>query len=121
MKRDGSIMGGLVLWIVVGSVLQVAMVVAGHFAEGVRPLYPVIGVSISALAGALFGARGARGAGESAWGGALAGALCPVVGVLVSVALGQVGMVVLAIAMGSGVVTGAIGGLLGFGAVGRRG
>lgn len=121
MNASRSLKAPLLGWTGLGSVLQIAMVVTGHFVEPVAALFPVIGTGISLVVGLLFGAKGATALGNSAWGGALAGALCSVPGVAVSVGLGDVGPEVFGIAAGAGVVAGAIGGLAGFGAVGRKG
>jgi len=121
MNSNRSIKKTLLGWIGLGSVLQIAMVVTGHFVEAVAGLFPVIGTGISLLVGVLFGAKGATNYANSAWGGALAGALCSVPGVAVSVGLGDVGPEVFGIAAASGVVVGTLGGLAGFGAVGRKG
>lgn len=120
MNSARSIKAPLLRWTGLGAALQIAMVVTGHFVPQVAELFPVIGTGISLFAGVLFGARGATAFGNGAWGGALAGALCSVPGVAVSVGLGDVGPEVFGIAAASGAVTGALGGLAGFGVAGRK-
>ncbi|PZN96670.1 MAG: hypothetical protein DCF31_02435 [Alphaproteobacteria bacterium] len=77
---------------VIGTILQVAMVVAGHFLPALRdPGFAIGGMALSALAGWLY----ARTAPRSAWGpalggGAIAGGVCALIGIGVSVLLGDV-------------------------------
>jgi hypothetical protein len=104
----------------VGTILQLAMVVAGHFAPGVAKLFAVGGMSLSAVAGVLF-ARWANPAsvGAAATGGALAGGGCALIGILVSYLLGDVPAAVLGFGTASSAVTGAIGAAVARG-LGRR-
>lgn len=104
-----------------GTVLQLAMVVLGHFDARVAGLFAVLGVTISLLAGLLYGARVPHApTGRAAGGGAIAGGVCALIGILVSFAMGDVPAGVLAFGTLSSAVTGAIGGLLGKGIGGRR-
>jgi hypothetical protein len=111
---------GIVLATLLGTVLQVAMVVAGHSNPSVAALFAVGGMGFSLLAGAAypFIARGAS-AGSAAAGGAIAGALCGLIGIAISYAMGDVPASLLALGTLSSAVTGAIGGLLGRLAAGR--
>ena len=97
-----------------GTVLQVAMVLIGHTSPAVAALYAVGGMGISLLAGLAY-ARWARTAGASAaaLGGAIAGALCAFIGILVSYLLGDVPASLLALGTLSSAVTGAVGGWIG--------
>jgi xanthine/uracil permease len=99
---------------VVGTILQVAMVVVGHSNASVASLFAVGGMSISLIAGLLY-ARWARGDSASALaiGGLVAGALCALIGIFVSYMLGDVPMSLLALGTISSAVTGAIGGWIG--------
>jgi hypothetical protein len=109
---------GRALWraMLVGTVLQVAMVVGGHYVPAIKSLFAPGGMLISAAAGWMFGrlSGGARGA--SAVGGLFAGAACAFLGILESFYLGDVPATLLLLGTASSAVTGAIGGLLG----GRR-
>jgi len=111
----------LLLASLVGSLLQVAMVVAGHRSPAVSALFAVGGMSLSLLAGALYAwlarpvpMRGAL------LGGLAAGAIGAFVGILVSHLLGDVPASLLALGTSSSAVTGLIGGALGALAFGRR-
>jgi hypothetical protein len=97
-----------------GTVLQVAMVLIGHTSPAVAALYAVGGMGISLLAGLAY-ARWARTAGASsaALGGAIAGALCAFLGILVSYLLSDVPASLLALGSLSSAVTGAVGGWIG--------
>jgi hypothetical protein len=83
-----------------GTIAQIAMVVAGHFVPAVANLFAIGGMGISALAG---------------W-AALKGqpaSISAAIGIAVSVALGDVPTSLLALGTGSSAVTGLIGGLIG--------
>jgi hypothetical protein len=98
----------------VGTVLQVAMVVAGHSSPSVAGLFAVGGMGLSLLAGLIYGIldRG-TGLGRLAVGGAIAGGICALIGICVSYMLGDVPASLLVLGTISSVVTGAIGGAIG--------
>ena len=103
----------LVISTLVGTVLQVAMVVLGHGNPAIKSLFAVGGMGISFLAGALYAMLARPVAkGAAAGGGATAGALCGFLGILVSYLLGDVPASLLALGTLSSGVTGAIGGVL---------
>ena len=104
----------------VGTLLQVAMVVVGHSSPAVAQLFAVGGMGLSLLAGFLY-ARLARPAtkGSAAIGGGAAGAICAFAGILVSYLLGDVPASLLALGTLSSAVTGAIGGVIGALTLGR--
>ncbi len=104
----------LIIATLVGTVLQVLMVVLGHTNPSIAALFAVGGMGLSLLAGFLY-ARLARPAtkGAAATGGLAAGAICALLGILVSFLLGDVPASLLALGTVSSAVTGAIGGLLG--------
>jgi hypothetical protein len=104
----------------VGTLLQVAMVVAGHSSPAIKALFAVGGMGLSLVAGVLY-ARLARSAtkGSASLGGLIAGAICAFLGILVSHLLGDVPASLLALGTLSSAVTGAIGGLLGALSLGR--
>ena len=98
----------------IGTALQVGMVVAGHFIPVVRDnLFAIGGMGISALAGWLAMRGHSAGASAAAGQGALAGGISAVIGIGVSVLLGDVPPSLLALGTASSVVTGLIGGLIG--------
>jgi hypothetical protein len=98
---------------IVGTLLQLAMVISGHWIEFIRTnVFAVGGMLISALAGVVY-ARAARvDRTKSAIQGALAGGLCALIGIAVSFALGDVPVSILALGTLSSAVTGAIGGAI---------
>ena len=98
----------------IGTGLQLAMVVAGHLSPAVAQLFAPGGMTISALAGALV-ALVSRPAslGSAAGRGAAAGGISAFVGILVSYFLGDVSAAVLGFGTASSAVTGALGGLVG--------
>jgi hypothetical protein len=102
---------GCVLATVGGTVLQLAMVFAGHSNASIAQMFAVGGMGISLLAGAAYAAvaRSASSA-DAAIGGAIAGGVCALIGICVSYLLGDVSMSVLILGAASSAVTGAIGG-----------
>jgi len=104
----------LVIASLVGTLLQVVMVVAGHSSPAIKGWFAVGGMGLSLVAGVLY-ARLARPVtrGNAALGGAAAGAICAFLGILVSYLLGDVPGSLLALGTISSAVTGAIGGFIG--------
>jgi len=99
---------------VIGTVLQLAMVLAGHSNASISALFAPVGMAISLVAGVIYAsqARGSSG-GSAALGGLVAGGLCALLGIIVSYALGDVTAQILALGTLSSAVTGAIGGWIG--------
>lgn len=98
----------------IGTVVQLAMVIVGHFVAAVAALFGPLGMLISLAAGLLYAARAkTSGYGAAALGGAVAGGACALIGVVVSFALGDVTATILALGTLSSAVTGAIGGTIG--------
>jgi len=105
---------GLVRATLIGTVLQLALVVMGHYDPRVARLFAVMGMLLSLVAGFLAGRWSAGlGKGGSAVSGLAAGALCAFLGILESFYLGDVPAWVIAFGPFSSGVTGAIGGFLG--------
>jgi len=100
---------------IVGIVLQVAMVLAGHSNPSVAAMFAVGGMSISLIAGIIYGylVKGPRVLSGLIAGGATAGGLCAFVGILVSHLMGDVPASLLLLGTISSIVTGAIGGAIG--------
>jgi hypothetical protein len=98
----------------IGTLLQVAMVVAGHSSPAVAAMFAVGGMGLSLVAGVIY-ARLAKDATKksAAIGGGAAGAICAFIGILVSYLLGDVPAQLLALGTLSSAFTGAIGGYLG--------
>ena len=98
----------------IGTLLQVAMVVAGHSSPAIAGLFAVGGMGISLVAGVIY-ARLSKDATKrsAAIGGGVAGAICAFIGILVSYLLGDVPASLLALGTLSSAFTGAIGGFLG--------
>jgi hypothetical protein len=104
----------LVLATVIGTVLQVVMVVAGHSNKSIAALFAVGGMGFSLVAGVLYAIMAKGGSKSSlAIGGLLAGAICAFIGILISHLLGDVPASLLVLGTVSSAVTGAIGGVIG--------
>ena len=98
----------------ISTILQVLMVVAGHFMPQLQGLYPALGTGLGGVAGLLFALmnKGVPG-GKLAGGGAVAGGIGGLIGSAVSMAMGDVPGATVGIATGSTTVAGAIGGFIG--------
>lgn len=107
------------LW---GTILQLALAVAGHFSAWVAIHLFFFGrAMLSATAGYLYGLILGRGYGAGALGGAIAGGLCVVPGLVVSVLLGDSPAAIVTIATAISILTGAVGGAFGqMGAILRK-
>ncbi|HUF27408.1 MAG TPA: hypothetical protein VMM18_10560 [Gemmatimonadaceae bacterium] len=105
----------LVLATTIGTAVQLAMVIAGHYNRNIAALFAVGGMTISLAAGLLY-AIWARdlSLGNAALGGLLAGGICALIGIAVSYLLGDVQAVILALGTLSSAVTGALGGAIGW-------
>ena len=103
---------------VVGTVLQLAMVIAGHWVEFIKlNVFAIGGTLISLVAAVMYARRANVGRGQSAVWGALVGGLCALIGIGVSFLLGDVTASIFMIGTLSSAVAGAIGGTI---AGGRR-
>ena len=97
----------------IGAVLQLAMVVAGHFVPAIANLFAVGGMLISLVAGLLY-ARAAKGGwGDSVLGGLIAGGVCAFLGILVSYLLKDVTVDILWMGTAGSAVAGLVGGAIG--------
>ena len=104
----------LLLATLLGTVLQVGMVVAGHTNKSIAGLFAVGGMGFSLIAGIAY-AFWARGGTTTSLvvGGLAAGAICALIGIFVSYSMGDVPASLLALGTLSSAVTGAIGGFIG--------
>ncbi|MFZ4687824.1 MAG: hypothetical protein ACOYLS_01170 [Polymorphobacter sp.] len=97
----------------IGTALQVGMVVAGHFAPVLQdPGFAIGGMGFSAVAGWLYARAAPGGWGPALGGGAIAGGVCALLGIAVSVLLGDVPASLLALGTAGSVVTGVAGAAL---------
>ena len=103
----------LVIATVIGTVLQTAMVVAGHSNKAVAKLFAVGGMSLSLVAGVIYATMAGGPTSSAILGGVIAGGVCALMGIAVSYALRDVPASLLALGTASSAVTGAIGGWLG--------
>ncbi len=97
-----------------GTILQVLMVGVGHFVPWVSGnLFQFGWMLFSGVAGLLYARDAARGYYWGALGGAVAGGLCALIGIALSVLLGDTPNFLLALWTAICVMTGAVGGLWG--------
>lgn len=106
--------GALMKATVTGTLLQVAMVVLGHFVPAIAQGFAIVGTALGAVTGFLFAKWGGRATRMgSATGGALAGGVAGLLGSIVSAAMGDVDVRTVGIATISTVVAGLLGGAVG--------
>ncbi len=105
------------VWI--GIVLQLLMVLTGHYVESVLMLSGILGTAIPFGLGLWFGATQPGSYTESAKGGFIIGIVGAVVGVLVAILIGDQTWVLLTFAPLSSAVTGLLGAIIGTAAAGR--
>jgi hypothetical protein len=105
-----------------GTVMQLVLAVAGHFSPWVAIHLFLFGrAMLSATAGYLYGLVLGRGYGAGALGGAIAGGLCAVPALAVSVLLGDSSAAIVSTGTGISILTGAVGGAFGhMGAILRK-
>ena len=105
----------LLLATLIGTVLQLCMVLLGHGNTSIANMFAIGGMTISLVSGAAYSllARNGTGASSPVIGGLIAGALCAFIGIVVSYMLGDVTAFILLAGTASSAVTGALGGWLG--------
>ncbi len=107
---------------VIGTVLQFILAIAGHFSPWIAANLFMFGrMMCSATAGYLYGLILGRGYAAGALGGAIAGGLCVVPALAISVLLGDSEAAMVSIGTGISILTGGVGGAFGqMGAIMRK-
>jgi hypothetical protein len=100
-------------FVIIGIVLQLAMVVAGHFLESVLNLSGILGTAIPFALGIWYGFTRQPSYGRCAWAGFVIGIVGAFVGVIAAILMKDQPWILLTFAPVSSGVTGALGGLLG--------
>jgi hypothetical protein len=99
---------------ITGIVLELAMVVIGHYVPWVRINFYEFGAMMFAgLAGLFYARDSARGYAKGALGGAVVGGTSGLIGISAANILGHVALIVLPVGTAITVMVGAIGGLFG--------
>lgn len=97
-----------------GIVLEVALVVLGHFVPWVRlNAFEFCAMMFAGLAGLFYGRDLARGYGRGALGGAIAGGTSGVIGISLANILGELPLIALPVGTAILILVGAIGGMFG--------
>jgi hypothetical protein len=98
----------------IGLVLQLAMVVIGHYVPAIREKgFAIGGMFFSLVAGLIYARMAHGGWSDALIGGAVAGGVCAILGIVVSVALSDVPPMILVMGTAASAVTGLIGGAVG--------
>lgn len=99
---------------IVGVVLQIALAIAGHYVDRVAAnAYEFSAMMIAGAAGLLYAREFAKGYARGAFGGAIAGGTCGIIGICAANILGAAPFLALPIAAAVMILIGAIGGLFG--------
>jgi hypothetical protein len=97
-------------WLIVGTVLQLIMVISGHYNEFIaQNVFALGGMTISLVAGAAYGISAGASRAAATMGGVVVGGGCALIGIALSVILGDVPPMILALGTLSSAITGAIG------------
>jgi hypothetical protein len=96
----------------IGLILQLVMVVAGHYMPPVKAKFAIGGMLISLIAGAIYIRLGQQDWMGAAIGGAIAGGVCALLAIAVSVSLKDVPAMILVMGTIASVVTGIVGGAI---------
>ncbi len=104
----------VLLWAGLGTILQIGLVVAGHYSDGVYSAWPVPSLSTSVLAGVAYVIHIRRSYGDSAWHGGMVGGICTFLGTALAAVLADVSALQLATVALGGIVVGAVAGVLTF-------
>jgi uncharacterized membrane protein YfcA len=107
-------------YVLVALVLQLLMVVTGHFSELVRNLSGVFGTGIPLIVGWLYAARRSMRFGDASGGGLAIGAVGAAVGILLAVVLGDQRWSLLGVGTVSSAFTGWLGAALAWAVKGRH-
>lgn len=107
-------------FLVVSTVLQIVMVTAGHFSSAVLGLSGILGVGIPLLVGTAYGAKAAESFKSASAGGFVQGIVGAAIGILLAILLGDQTWMLLTFGPISSGITGLLGALATFAAVGRR-
>jgi hypothetical protein len=111
----------LITWTAIGTVFQIAMVVIGHFNEFVKTnVFAIGGMLISLVFAAIWAKAAARSAGAACGGGAFVGGVCAIIGIAVSVALGDTEANILMFGTLGSAVAGLIGGVIAYAVAGKK-
>jgi hypothetical protein len=104
----------LIIATAIGLILQLAMVVVGHYVPAIREKgFAIGGMFFSLVAGLIYARMAQSGWGGALGGGAVAGGVCAILGIAVSVMLKDVPAMILILGTTASVVTGLIGGAVG--------
>jgi len=104
----------LIIATAIGLILQLAMVVVGHYVPAIREKgFAIGGMFFSLVAGLIYARMAQAGWGGALGGGAVAGGACAILGIAVSVALKDVPAMILAVGTIASIVTGLVGGAVG--------
>lgn len=108
-------------FVVMGIVLQLAMVVGGHFHDGILNLSGILGTAIPFVLGIWYGLTVPRGMGEASKGGLIIGIVGAFIGVVAAILMGDQTWMLLTFAPLSSGVTGLLGAVVGTAVRGRDG
>lgn len=105
-------MSTLAKFITVSTILQIAMVITGHYIPAVLNQSAVLGTSIPLVVGGWFGATGASSGKSALRGGFLIGVVGAVIGIVIAIVIGDAAPILLTFGPLSSGVTGLLGAVI---------
>jgi len=106
-------------YLTVTTVLQVLMVIGGHFSEALLNRYAVLGTIIPLIIGAWFGSTEPKTLGRAAAGGFVIGVVPAAIGIMVGILFGDQSWALLPVGAVASGLTGLVGSVISFLTVGK--
>ncbi len=120
VTEDQALTPPVLFWGGLGTVLQIGLVVAGHYSDAVYFAWPVPSLVTAVLAGTAYVAHVRRSSRDSAWHGGMVGGICTFLGTALAAIMADVPALDLATVTLSGIAVAAVAGTLTFAVLGAR-
>lgn len=112
--NEQALTPAVLLWVGLGTVLQIGLVVAGHYSDPVFAVWPMPLLLTSVFAAAAYVIQACRSPADSAWHGGMVGGICAFLGTALAAVLADVPARDLATVTLAAIASGAAGGWLTF-------
>jgi len=115
--NEEALTPAVLLWAGLGTVIQIALVVAGHYGDAIYAIWPVPSLVTAVVAAVAYVIHVRRSFVDSAWHGAMVGGICTFVGTALAAVLADVPALQLATVTLAAITAGAVIGWLTFAAL----
>jgi hypothetical protein len=112
--NEDALTPAVLLWAGLGTVIQIGLVVAGHYSDAVYALWPVPSLATSVVTSIAYAIHIRRSFVDSAWHGAMVGGLCTFVGTALAAVLADTPALQIATVTLAAIAAGAVVGWLTF-------